>query len=229
MMFTARRPLLISILFAMLTTALGYKLLQQAIVPVKEPSISIIVAANDIPPLTRIEDKDLALVKVSPDTAKKISFFQKENDLVGKTTVNRVDQGLPLRKSDLLEEQQGNPFQLPNGYRAVTVANSPTSGVGGYLKAGHYVDIIWNYEEGGVKKTLLALQNIRVLAVGSLADSQVSGGNSETTITFLLKANDALNLSYMSTNGSLTFMLRPSSIDPILKNSPLISTAQVIE
>lgn len=224
MIYSAKWPLLISILFATLSTALGYKLIHQVMLPTKAPSISIVVAANDVLPLTKLEKKDLALIQVSQEDAKKMSFFQQEKYLVGHVIVNRVDRGMPFRKGDLLDDKTTNPFQLPEGYRAITFSNPPTTGVGGYLKAGQYADIIWNYEEDGVKKAILALQNVKVLAVGPPTDVQTKTNADTNTITLMLRTTDTLKLSYMAENGNITFTLRPSPIEPILEKAPLITT-----
>ncbi len=67
------------------------------------------------------------------------------------------------------------PFKIPEGYRAITVAVNPVSGVGGHVKPGHYVDILVACKETPNSEDVTVvtlLQNVLVLATGPELDKK---------------------------------------------------------
>lgn len=59
-------------------------------------------------------------------------------------------------------------FAVPQGKRAVTIAVSKTSGVGGFIQQGDFVDVIANFKQGTPDSIAkIVLQDILVLAAGN--------------------------------------------------------------
>ncbi len=59
-------------------------------------------------------------------------------------------------------------FAVPEGKRAVTIAVSKTSGVGGFIQQGDFVDVIANFKQGTPDSIAkIVLQDILVLAAGN--------------------------------------------------------------
>ncbi|WP_417879657.1 Flp pilus assembly protein CpaB [Vibrio sp.] len=86
--------------------------------------------------------------------------------------------------TDMLEEPRAIVDQLPVGYRALAVKASEVSTIGGHLKPGDNVDIIYllkpNDESGELTTARRLASNIKVLAVGEQV-SDITGdlGKSE--------------------------------------------------
>lgn len=86
--------------------------------------------------------------------------------------------------TDMLEKARAIVDELPVGYRALAVTASEVSTVGGHLKPGDNVDIIYllkpNDESGDVTTARRLASNIKVLAVGDqVTDMSRDLGNSE--------------------------------------------------
>lgn len=140
----------------------------------------VIIARVDVPANTVLDETMIERIQVpsrylQPDAAVQL------DQAVGRVNVVPV-----LRGSQVVLAQLDDPgltalaYDVPRGRRAVTVAITEVTGVGGLVRPGNFVDVFGTFEfgrpvgvEGGVVRysderteTRLMLQDVLVLAVG---------------------------------------------------------------
>jgi pilus assembly protein CpaB len=180
--------------------------------------VMVPVAAQNIPAMSVIDKTQIVLVEMPAAEVSKLNIVTSESDIVGKRIFEGVEQKSPFLKSNIQSEESQAPFYLPEGYRAITLANSPLIGVAGYLEPGMYVDILWTYDAENANKqkvtrTAVALQNVKVLAVNTAGAATVQGGEASNTVTLMVKLNEAKWLTLMAETGKMKLALRPSSTE----------------
>lgn len=194
----------------------------------REP-IDVIVAAKDLTPEAPIEIGDLAMAKV-PEQFVQPYAVQAPDELIGRVPLAPIAQGEQvllnkIRKAE--EEPMGNTLAdlLPKGTRAVTIATDPLSGVGGLVRPGDQVDVLWTVklpqigEQQSQIVTLVLFQSVPVLAVGAqLAthrqlspeeEAALAAQGGQHTITLALTPQEASILLFAREQGALQLSLRP--------------------
>ncbi len=98
------------------------------------------------------------------------------------------------------------------GQRAMTIPVDSSLSLGGLLKPGHRVDIIGTFNTAGSNKeqnrSITLLQNITVLATGDKLDVDKKEDSNFSTITLGVTVEQSELLSYASSNGTLSAVLR---------------------
>lgn len=145
--------------------------------------------------------------------------LRKLNLVAGKTAVTDIAGGEQIIKERLVsasEKTHRLAYSIPASMRAVSIPISSISGVSGYIKVGDRVDIAVTIDVpdaaggGAVPATVVALQDIEVLAVGDNPES-LSQKNAEgaKTLTLAVSIQEAEPLILGSERGNLRLMLRP--------------------
>lgn len=190
----------------------------------------VIVAAKDIPEGTVLAQEHLGLLPV-PEKFLQPYATQNPTQLVGKVTkvpFAEKEQILlnKIRSPD--ERPKGSNLSdiTPEGKRAVTIVVDPTTGVGGFVRPGDKVDMLWTFKLGGAPDkggkaqdelvTLTLFQDVLVMAVnaqmmglrppGATADTVPSR---ESTVTLALTPNEAALVLFAREQGRLQLALRP--------------------
>src|SRR5438128_12273521 len=100
------------------TSLLVYKFMNSTL-NAKEPMATVVVAAVDLDPGARLEEKDLRLVKL-PDSDLPEGFFRNAAEILGRGVI------VPIIKNDLVLDRKlaaekagsGLPSMIPSGMRA---------------------------------------------------------------------------------------------------------------
>jgi len=177
-----RRAILVALIVSMVFSAILWKKVQEQgkpsaapeiVAPPKIPTKNVVVAKQKIPARMMLEAvnmnanfeiKEVVASAVPPDAFTDIASLTKKYTaitiLAGDImTVNRI-----LDK-DVIPSLA---FAIPQGKRAVTIAVSKTTGVGGFIQQGDFVDVIASFKPqtpDAIAK--IVLQDIPVLAAGN--------------------------------------------------------------
>jgi pilus assembly protein CpaB len=168
--------------------------------PTTTTTVPVVVALQDIPPLTVVTDTMLTVKNVPTDLAV-LGAFTKPSDAVGQTAQVQITAGeqvLPSKVTSAVSASTlyGNnaPLSLlvPAGSRAFSIAVSQVASVGGLVRAGDHIDILSGSSQatsnsGATTKasSCYVLQDVTVLAVGgTLAnpESQTNAGALAATL-----------------------------------------------
>ncbi len=193
----------------------------QVVAPVvQQPTIikkAVVVSKKAVAARTRLEP---AIVKDSFEIKELIASAVPElaitdvASLTGRYTAVTILPGdvmIPMRLMDA-NQIPNLARAVPPGKRAVSIAVSKVTSVGGFIQQGDYVDVIATFKPRGSEPvTKIVLQDIQILAVGS--SYQFAGGIPTMTPAIMAAKVDLITLAVtpeelekiMQLDGSTTF------------------------
>lgn len=172
------------IMAAIATAWFGYKLNNKKPVDsikVVLPTYPQIVAHQDIPVGHVLTADDLEITTAQQQDSQSFSNTQ---SLIGKVTTTAVIKGEKFKTSHFPNSSSLAQVLAPHE-RAVAIKINEVIGVGGFIKPGDHVDVLFylraNQENGELSSAQVVLQNVRVLAYGDLLN--VAEPSQENTST----------------------------------------------
>lgn len=156
---------------------------QPQLVAEKEPTVNVLVAADNLPTGTRLQPRSLTWADwpQAAIPAGAISDTQRPNaieELKGSVVRMPIFAGEPVRPEKVVEGKGPTMSSLlPSGKRAVSTEISVATGAGGFILPNDRVDVIMVRKgDDGSFITETVLTNIRVLAI----DQQIEERKDET-------------------------------------------------
>lgn len=194
---------------------------EKAVMSNYQAPVEIVVAAKDIAEGTTLEPSHLQLATV-PERFVQPYAVRAQNELVGKVTAAPIaanEQVLinKVRRPEEIPSGATLSSVTPKGKRAVTIVVDTITGVGGFVRPGDIVDILWTLKLPESAQTLTLFQDIPVLAVGGEMlghRGRPSGGEKEKneyTVTLALTPQETSFLLYARDQGRIQLSLRPKS------------------
>jgi pilus assembly protein CpaB len=189
-----------------------YRNLQARTASKAVPGEEVVVAAEDLQVGTKIEDKDIRLIRLPSGTLPIGCFHQKKN-VVGRGVVLPIAQNDYVLSNKLAGENAGSglPSLIPPGMRAVSVRVNDTTSVSGFVLPGTRVDVMLtgNPQGSNEQQTTTVLENVAVIATGQRLERN-SAGEAQTApvVTLLLSPDDAQRLTLASSQGHIQLALR---------------------
>ena len=197
---------------------------QQLLRDYKDP-IKLIVAAKDLPPGTLLDAGHLAQASV-PEKFMQPYAARSPRDVLGMVTAAPMAQGeqILLNKLRRADEAVGSATlagMTPQGTRAVTIGVDAITGVGGFVRPGDAVDVLWTVKlpgQAGEVVTLTLFQDIAVFAVGreiigrpvaTDATGAAPPAGPQYTVTLALAPQEISFLLFAREQGRIQLSLRP--------------------
>lgn len=176
------------------------------------PGEEIIVAADDLQVGTKIEDKDIRLVRF-PSEDLPADVFHLKTKVIGRGVVLPIAKGEFILTSKLAGENAGSglPSLIPPGMRAVSVRVNETTSVSGFVQPGTRVDVLLtgNPQGSNEQQTTTVLENVAVIATGQRLERNSAGeAQSAPVVTLLVSPDDAERLTLASSQGHIQLALR---------------------
>lgn len=189
-----------------------YRNLQAGATSKTSPGEEVVVAADDLQVGTKIEDKDIRLVRFPSAELPAGCFHQKKN-VVGRGVVLPIAQKEFILSSKLAGENAGSglPSLIPPGMRAISVRVNDTTSVSGFVQPGTRVDVMLtgNPQGSNEQQTITVLENVAVIATGQRLERNAAGeAQSAPVVTLLLSPDDAQRLTLASSQGHIQLALR---------------------
>lgn len=200
--------------------------------------VEVVIANNDIGEGTTVTAGMLTRRAV-PEDFREPYTTEKEVDFIGLITAAPVARGEQIQRNKLRQASEVIKASslsevTPDGQRAVTIGTDALTGVGGFVRPGDFVDVLWTLstvENDSV--TLTLFQRIRVLAVGNQMvgdiDAEVAP-IADYTVTLSLTPQETTLLLFARREGVIQLSLRPRNdsnqlvdINPINKQTVLRS------
>lgn len=184
-----RRAIVVALLASLAISMLLWSKIQKAppagpVAPVVERPAEVkkpvVVSKKDVAARTRLEE---AVVKDSFEIKEIIASAVPDLAITSIASMTGRYTSITILKGDIMTENRlMDANQIPNlaravprGRRAVSIAVSKVTSVGGFIQQGDYVDVIATFKPSGSEPvTKIVLQDIQVLAVGG--SYQFSGG-----------------------------------------------------
>lgn len=154
-------------------------------------------------------------------------------DAEGHMALASIGTGKPVLSSDISQDVPvGVSVHVPMGYRAYAVRISEADIAGGFLQAGDKVDLYvtlpgalfaGRQNSGGraddQSRSMLLLQGIQVLAVGTKLKSQGTADTAARTVTLALRSEDLSKLALAARLGNVSFAIRNPADDGLVHQS----------
>lgn len=237
-----KKPLVVAFILSIVVATVIYKNLPQnnpnnQIVLPPPPKIEtkpVIVAKKRIPLKTRLEPQLLnEYFEIKQITASDAERYPDAiKDLASLT--NRYT-SVPILPGDIMTQQRllnedvipSLAYAIPPGKRAISIAVSKVSGVGGFIQQGDYVDVIATFKpKRGDAISKIVLQDILVLAVGNMY--QFDGSLATTPPAISANKVDLVTLAVTPEEAEQLMLLESSvSFRLVLKN-PKDKDAKII-
>ena len=189
-----------------------YRTLQSRTASTAEPGVDVLVAANDLAIGSKIEDKDVRVVKF-PAGNLPPGALNRKSQVIGRGVVMGIGKGEFILPNKLAAENAGAglPGLIPPGMRAVSVRVNEVVAVAGFVVPGTRVDVLLTGTpgNGSEEQTTTVLENVAVIAAGQKLERNSAGEPQMTpVITLLVSPDDAQKLTLASTEGRIQLALR---------------------
>jgi pilus assembly protein CpaB len=176
----------------------------------------IVVAAQDIPPGTTLNDEALkkGLIKTTPwpKTSIPAGAFSSPQQVFGKVNRVKILANEPILESRLAGEGAGLTVRLEAGKRALALRVDEIVGVSGFIVPDDRVDVILTTTPLGAaqdaKISKIVLQNKRVLSVAQSTEQKDGKPQLARSITLEVTPEEAEKLSLASQEGQIVLALR---------------------
>jgi len=177
-----------------------------------EPTVDVIVAADDVQVGARMEDHDVRIAKF-PATGLPGGIYTKRSQVLGRGVIIPIARGEFILPTKLAPENAGSglPSLIPPGMRAVSVRVNEVVSVAGFVGPGTRVDVLLTGTPGGgsESQTTTVLQNVAVIAAGQRLERNAAGDAQNTpVITLLVSPDDAERLTLAQAEGHIQLALR---------------------
>jgi len=177
-----------------------------------EPSVEVVVAANDLQVGAKLEEHDIRMVRF-PQSSIPSKAYTKKSEVLGRGVILPVSQGEFILSSKLAAANAGAglPSLIPPGMRAVSVRVNDVVSVAGFVQPGSRVDVLatGNPATGNDRQTTTVLENVAVIAVGKSLERSTNGESQVApVITLLVAPDDAQRLTLASQEGRIQLALR---------------------
>jgi pilus assembly protein CpaB len=176
------------------------------------PGQDVVLAAGDISVGSKIEDKDLKVVRF-PSADLPPNSFHSKSKIIGRGAVLPISRGEFILPPKLAGENAGigMPALIPRGMRAISVRVNDIVAVAGFVTQGTHVDILLTGNPSGSsdQQTTTVLEDVAVIAVGQNLERN-SEGKPQTApvITLLVSPDDAEKLTLAASQGHIQLALR---------------------
>jgi pilus assembly protein CpaB len=191
---------------------LVYRNLQSRAAVDNRPGVDVVIATGDLLVGSKIEDKDIKVVRF-PSGDLPPHFYTQKSQVMGRGVVLPIAQGefvLPVKLAGA-NAGYGMPSLIPPGMRAVSVRVNEVVSVAGFVQPGTRVDVLLTGNPNGSneQQTTTVLENVAVLATGQKLERNAAGeASSAPVITLLVSPDDAQKLTLAGNQGHIQLTLR---------------------
>ncbi len=218
----------LALVFALLAAFMAYYTINSAKqAALNEQYIQVVAAAQDIPANTLITAEMLESKNFprSLQTGKEITDV---NAAVGRLSPVAIGKGEYLLENRLVKPGEGKDrlaYTVPEGMRAMSIPINAVTGISNMIKIGDRVDFVAIVPPNSASpepRSMMVLQNIEILAVGSAFKDTGAPQNAESaTLTVAVDPQSALKLKMALKSTDFALALRPPSDKDMVNPAPV--------
>ena len=184
-------------------------------------TVEIMVANEDIPIGTVVEASKARLA-AWPTQLEPEGAIHNPEQIVGRVARVTIEKNQPIVESRLVSQGAGLlPLLITEGMRGMSVKVDNVTGVSGFITPNSRVDVLVSGKpEGGgesEQRSKMILQNVRVLATGTVIEQVDEKPKEVPTVTLLVTPDDAEKLTLASRQQAVRLALRNYSDQEIVK------------
>ncbi|MCA9250969.1 MAG: Flp pilus assembly protein CpaB [Phycisphaerales bacterium] len=197
--------------------------------------VSVVMARSDIPSTVQITP-DVLVVQETPKTPLlAMDAVTTPDEIINRVALKSIPQGVPITMSMIAPEGTlpGLIVRVKEGFRAVGVKITESSGVGYLIHPGDWVDVIvvMDVKRRAKSETIsrVILQRVQVGAVGQLLNerhTEENGNRVAQTVTLIVKEEDVPKLHLAQSRGRITLAMRGA--EDLALNNPAETTGSEV-
>ncbi|NOX59540.1 MAG: Flp pilus assembly protein CpaB [Planctomycetes bacterium] len=197
--------------------------------------ISVVMARSDIPSTVQITPDVLIVTETVKTPLLAMDTVSSTEEIINRIALKSIPQGVPITMSMIAPEGTlpGLIVRVKEGFRAVGVKISESSGVGYLIHPGDWVDVIvvMDVKRRSRSETIsrVILQRVQVGAVGQLLNqrhSEDNGNRVAQTVTLIVKEEDVPKLHLAQSRGRITLAMRGA--EDLAMNTPAETTGSEV-
>jgi len=175
----------------------------------QHPVTDVVVARDTISIGTKVTPDQLKTV-TWPAEAQPEGAVHDPQQLVGSIARTSIGKNQPVSPTQLITQGAGLlPLMIDEGMRAMSVKVDSVTGVSGFITPNSRVDVlIAGNREGNDMRSRVILQNIRVLATGTIIEQKDEKPVEVPTVTLLVSPEQAETLTLATRYDSVRLALR---------------------
>jgi pilus assembly protein CpaB len=178
--------------------------------------VDVVVCKKEVPPQTVIRNPDDYFVVEKRGDGVPASAVRDLKNLTNVRISRKVKEGdYVLADNVESKESLGLTADVPKGKIAAAIRVNAEKLTGGFVKAGHHVDVVWTYklrEVNGREQVGagIILQNMEVLAVDTETKKTSDGSTTKIgqTVTIAVSPEESMKLKLAQDNGDVSLALR---------------------
>ena len=182
-------------------------------------TVEVVVPRRNLPKGTVIDGSNMAARDVLQDTVYDETILAADFGKVQGTRLARqVEQGKPLRKSDLEGRSKEFSELLPKGMRAVTVEIDEINSIAQMVRVGNRLDLMLIVSDGdgsGGQQVLSVMQKVKIIATGQILSRTLPAEGAQpaqvqrySNVTFEVTPDDAARIILAQQMGKIRAVLR---------------------
>lgn len=218
----------LALVSALLAAFMAYYVLNSAKqAALNEQYIQVVTAAQDIPANTLITAEMLEQ-KNFPRSLQTGREVTEVNVAIGRLSPVMISKGEYLVDNRLIKPGEGKDrlaYTVPEGMRAMSVPINEVTGISNMIKIGDRVDFVAIVPANSASpepRSMMVLQNIEILAVGSAyKESTAPQDAGAATLTVAVDPPSALKLKMALKNTDFALALRPPSDKDLVNPAPV--------
>jgi pilus assembly protein CpaB len=203
-------------------------------------TVEVVVPRRNLPKGTVVDESTMAAREVVADTIYDETVLAADFGKVQGTKLARpVEQGRPLRRSDLDIRAKDFSEALPEGKRAITIEIDELNSIAQLVRVGNRLDlmlIVSDNSEGGSgqQQVLLLLPKVKIIATGQIITRaapaegpQPAVAQRYSNVTFEVTPEEAARIALAQTMGKIRAVLR-SDEDQVVEPFVKVNTQTVL-
>ena len=176
----------------------------------QHPVTDVVVARDTISIGTRVSPDSLKVVTWPADALPEGAVHDPQ-EVVGGIARTTIGKNQPVAKTELIAQGAGLlPLMIDEGMRAMSVKVDSVTGVSGFITPNSHVDVIVAATRGEKNdmRSRVIMQNIRVLATGTIIEQKDEKPVEVPTVTLLVTPDQAETLTLATRYDSVRLALR---------------------
>ena len=203
-------------------------------------TVEVVVPRRNLPKGTVVDGNSMAAREVVADTIYDETVLAADFGKVqGAKLARAVEQGRPLRRSDLDLHAKEFSESLPDGKRAITIEIDEINSIAQMVRVGNRLDlmlIVSDNSEGGSgqQQVLSLLQRVKIIATGQIIARAAPADGTKpavaqrySNVTFEVTPEEAARIALAQTMGRIRAVLR-SDEDQVIEPLAKVTTQTVL-
>jgi Flp pilus assembly protein CpaB len=173
--------------------------------------VSVVIARNPISIGAQVNERDLELIQMAPNTAPDAGF-ESVRSVAGRTSRANIMPNEPVLRSNLLGDDENFSALIPQGMRAVTVSIKHSEALAQILQRGGTVDVLsfFTFNDTNILTAETIVEQARVLGVhkGGAEGAIKSASNGHMEVTLIVTPNEAKRIVAAMGRGGIELIVR---------------------